>query len=107
MTPRLLQGKPAFYLGKPGAKLSYMEESPMDQPVNENQQVDLARLKAWVKEGKELLPQLDELLDLVSETGFLVDVQRIRENMIVEDMASQAGLLQKPGETSSGEEVQD
>lgn len=87
----------------------------MNNEVNDNQQIDLPGLTEWNKRGQELTTQLqvwteegkakgyhtqmNELLDLVKECEFLKDVQIAREGMIVEDMASQAGLLHKSGDS--------
>lgn len=92
----------------------------MDNGVNDNQQVDLPGIqdwlergkklgldvRAWIDEGKQYWPQLVELFDLVKETDFLKTIQKAREDMIVDDMLHQAGLLKPPGD-ANGEEVQD
>lgn len=70
----------------------------MSETVNDNQQIDLQRIQQWAQDGKELAPQIEELISLIKETGFLDDIQKAREGMIIDDMLSEAGFT--PGGTS-------
>lgn len=70
----------------------------MSETVNDNQQIDLKRIQQWAQDGKELAPQIEELISLIKETGFLDDIQKAREGMIIDDMLSEAGFT--PGGTS-------
>ena len=77
------------------------------EAINENQQVNLDAMqkwlaqgrqlsidvRIWMREGQQLFPQFLELFSLVRETDFLKDIQKTREDMIVEQMASDAGLI--------------
>jgi len=73
-----------------------------DPNVNEFQQIDLPRIKKWIEEGGELKAQLDELLDLVEGQEFLQEIQKCREDQVVDQMLHDAGIIQ-PKKGKNGE----
>lgn len=63
-----------------------------EESVNEFQQVDVAKIRQWIKDGGDLMCQLTELLDLVESADFLKEIQKAREDQVVDEMLAEAGF---------------